>query len=299
MRRSTRALAACLLLSASVGSGTADASAPSDTAQDAPSEAASDVKNVVTYGDSYAANPHQIVGMANQYEELKPLLADYPRTGQLESGKECLQAPDNWPRLLENGGELDVSDWSCTAQTSRTMLDRIDASIDAGDLTADTDSVVFPVGLNNFGPWGQKDGLDVTDFDAVQDAYASDMREAARRVRAVAPDAELVIGGMPQLTAGDTFCFVNVVPDRPFGLPVEYLTRVQDAAQSMQRDSAAEIGAEFVDLRANSQGHDSCAPDQQRYIAGLIDTTTPDYKMIVHPSQLGQEFIAGQVSAAL
>ncbi|OLT53381.1 hypothetical protein BJF89_17640 [Corynebacterium sp. CNJ-954] len=71
---------------------------------------------VVTYGDSYTANPSQLVGMANQYEELKPFLTDYPRTGQLESGKECLQAPDNWPRLLQDEG-MDVRDWSCTAQT--------------------------------------------------------------------------------------------------------------------------------------------------------------------------------------
>lgn len=285
--RATRVFATCLLLSATVGSATATAGVASPA-----------TTKVVTYGDSYTANPSQLVGMANQYEELKPFLTDYPRTGQLESGKECLQAPDNWPRLLQDEG-MDVRDWSCTAQTSRTMLDRIDASIAAGDLTADTDSVVFPVGLNNFGPWGQKDGVDVTDFDAVQDAYAADMREAARRVRAVAPDAALVVSGMPQIGHGDRYCIVNVVPDHPAGLSVPYLARAEDAVQTMQRQSAEEIGATFVDLKAASQGHDSCAPDADRYIAGLIDTTTPDYKMIIHPSQAGQRFIAGQMAGVV
>ncbi|AHW65290.1 Putative secreted esterase [Corynebacterium glyciniphilum AJ 3170] len=285
--RATRVLATCLLLSATVGSATATAGValPAST-------------KVVTYGDSYTANPSQLVGMANQYEQLKPFLTDYPRTGQLESGKECLQAPDNWPRLLQDEG-MDVRDWSCTAQTSRTMLDRIDASIAAGDLTADTDSVIFPVGLNNFGPWGQKDGMDVTDFDAVQDAYAADMREAARRVRAVAPEASLVVSGMPQIGHGDTYCIVNVVPDHPQGLSVPYLAKAENAVQAMQRQSATEIGAQFVDLKSASQGHDTCAPDAERYIAGLIDTTTPDYKMIIHPSQAGQRFIAAQLGAAV
>lgn len=285
--RATRVFATCLLLSATVGSATATAGValPAST-------------KVVTYGDSYTANPSQLVGMANQYEQLKPFLTDYPRTGQLESGKECLQAPDNWPRLLRGEG-MDVRDWSCTAQTSRTMLDRIDASIAAGDLTADTDSVIFPVGLNNFGPWGQKDGMDVTDFDAVQDAYAADMREAARRVRAVAPEASLVVSGMPQIGAGDTYCIVNVVPDHPQGLSVPYLAKAENAVQAMQRQSATEIGAQFVDLKSASQGHDTCAPDTERYIAGLIDTTTPDYKMIIHPSQAGQRFIAAQLGAAV
>ena len=285
--RATRVLATCLLLSATVGSATATAGValPAST-------------KVVTYGDSYTANPSQLVGMANQYEQLKPFLTDYPRTGQLESGKECLQAPDNWPRLLQDEG-MDVRDWSCTAQTSRTMLDRIDASIAAGDLTADTDSVIFPVGLNNFGPWGQKDGMDVTDFDAVQDAYAADMREAARRVRAVAPEASLVVSGMPQIGHGDTYCIVNVVPDHPQGLSVPYLAKAENAVQAMQRQSATEIGAQFVDLKSASQGHDTCAPDAERYIAGLIDTTTPDYKMIIHPSQAGQRFIAEQLGAAV
>ncbi|MGJ0184033.1 GDSL-type esterase/lipase family protein [Corynebacterium glyciniphilum] len=285
--RATRVLATCLLLSATVGSATATAGValPAST-------------KVVTYGDSYTANPSQLVGMANQYEQLKPFLTDYPRTGQLESGKECLQAPDNWPRLLQDEG-MDVRDWSCTAQTSRTMLDRIDASIAAGDLTADTDSVIFPVGLNNFGPWGQKDGMDVTDFDAVQDAYAADMREAARRVRAVAPEASLVVSGMPQIGHGDTYCIVNVVPDHPQGLSVPYLAKAENAVQAMQRQSATEIGAQFVDLKSASQDHDTCAPDAERYIAGLIDTTTPDYKMIIHPSQAGQRFIAAQLGAAV
>jgi hypothetical protein len=292
MRRFPRAtsatgvLATCLLLSTPVGPAAAAL------------EAAPAATTVVTYGDSYTANPSQVVGMANQYEELKPFLTDYPRTGQLESGKECLQAPDNWPRLLQDRG-VDVRDWSCTAQTSRTMLDRIDASIAAGDLTADTDTVIFPVGLNNFGPWGQKDGVDVTDFAAVQDAYRADMREAARRVRAVAPEVSLVVSGMPQIGDGDRYCIVNVVPDRPAGVSVPYLAKAEDAVQTMQRQSADDIGAEFVDLKTASRGHDSCAPDTERYVAGLVDTTTPDYKMIIHPSQAGQRFIAEQLASVV
>lgn len=280
-------LTTCLLLSATVGCATAVAGVA------APASA-----KVVTYGDSYTANPSQYVGLANQVEELRPFLTDYPRTGQLESGKECLQAPDNWPRVLESRG-FDVRDWSCTAQTSHTMLDRIDASIAAGDLSEDTETVIFPVGANNFGPWGQEDGVNVFDFTAVQKEYKEDMREATRRVRAVAPEARLLVPGLVQLTAGDVFCPINVVPNHSAGVWIPYLSRVQDALQDMQRDSASDINARFVDLRSASLGHDSCAPDAERYVAGVIDTTTPDYKMIVHPSQAGQRFIADQIDKEL
>lgn len=255
-------------------------------------------KSIVTYGDSYTANPDQFIGIVNRIAALSPLTANYPRTGQLDSGKECLQAPDNWPRLL-TGMNLDVHDWSCTAQSSATMLDRITASAETGDLNRDTDAVIFPIGINNFGPWGAHDGLDIADFNAVQQAYLSDMHEAAGRVRAIAPRAKLFVVGVPQITNGDLYCAINVVPGHPGAVFVPTLSRVENSLHWMQQQAANDIGAQFVDLKSASQGHDSCAPDTQRYVAGIIDTTTAGYNMIAHPSQAGQRFIAEQVASAI
>jgi hypothetical protein len=54
-----------------------------------------------------------------------------------------------------------------------------------------------------------------------------------------------------------------------------------------------------VDIVDGARGHDTCAPDADRYVAGIIDTTTPDYNMAFHPSDAGSRFVADTVAADL
>ncbi|WP_342004632.1 hypothetical protein [Corynebacterium bovis] len=104
---------------------------------------------------------------------------------------------------------------------------------------------------------------------------------------------------MPQISNGPWYCAVNIAPDRPGGVAIPWLGQVENYVQANQREAADAIGGEFIDIKADSIGHDSCAPDAQRYVAGVIDTTTPHYNLIGHPSLLGSQFIADEVAARL
>lgn len=48
-----------------------------------------------------------------------------------------------------------------------------------------------------------------------------------------------------------------------------------------------------------SAGQNTCGRDGDRWVAGLIDTTTPVYNMALHPSRAGSAFVAQQVAGAL
>ncbi|WP_181645883.1 GDSL-type esterase/lipase family protein [Corynebacterium heidelbergense] len=249
--------------------------------------------NVVYFGDSFTANPDQARNFSRGFN---PAAMDgYP------SREGCLQAPDNAPRLLAEKTKLAVDDWSCTAQTSRSALTRVDSAIRTGDIHPGTRSVVLALGMNNFGPFAVNDGVNVADPGAVRAAYIADMHEAANRIRSVAPNAQLVIQG--QLSVSDPvsamYCSVNVVPNMPAGFPIPILRDAENWNRQNQIDASREIGARYVEVKDPSADHNSCAADQERWVAGVIDTTTPDYHMMFHPSHAGSDFVATQVAKAV
>lgn len=245
--------------------------------------------NIVTFGDSYTANPDQIYN-AVQGGSSGLVPNDYPGQGG------CLQASDNWPRQLSERVGAPVADWSCTAQTSRSMLDRIEAAINAGDLHAGTRSVVMAVGMNNCGPFGLRDGVNIFDPRDVHRNYMADIEAATDRIRSVAPNANIVNAGMLSVTSGDALCLVNVLPNSPLGVPGQPVELVESWNMDNQRMAAEANGIEFVDLKTPSEGHATCAPDAQRFVAGGIDTTTPDINMFLHPSAAGSAFIADRLA---
>ena len=77
------------------------------------------------------------------------------------------------------------------------------------------------------------------------------------------------------------------------------LRDVENWNRDNQRSAAAEMGADFVEIMDGARGHGTCAPHQARYVAGIIDTTTPDYNMAVHPSNAGSHYVANTVAGRL
>lgn len=244
--------------------------------------------NLVTLGDSFSANPDQFRNYTRAFNPA--VFQGYPST------EGCLQAPNNWPRLLADQTHRPLSDWSCTAQTSTTMLGRLDRAIATGNVHNDS-TVVIAVGMNNYGGFGVADGVNILDPGAVRDRYISDIKAAAAKIRGVAPQAKIVISGaLPTVDRNTaTFCALNVVPNAPAGVSIPLLRDVENWNRDNQRDAAAAIGARFVDMFPSAVGHDTCAPDAQRYVAGIIDTTTPNYNMAFHPSQAGSQNLVNQL----
>lgn len=257
----------------------------------APAASAAPNSNVVIMGDSYAANPDQYYNTLRGIDGFVP--DNYPETGN------CLQAPNNWPRLMQQRHNLPVNDWSCSGLTSHSALSRIDRAVNAGDIHAGTRTVVLNYGMNNFGPAGGDNGANFLDPGDVRNRYLADVRAAAAKVRAAAPGVNIVLTGQMAITSGMMFCLANVVPNFPAGLPVPVLSDVESWLQGNQREAARQIGASFVDLKSETANNATCAPDNERYVAGILDTTTPDYNMMIHPSLRGSNYIADRMAGAV
>lgn len=86
--------------------------------------------NIVTFGDSYTSDPDEI---RNTVRDIQiPAVQDWVWNYPHNNG--CLQGPENWPRQLQAKTGTPVNDWSCTAETSQSMLAKIDSAIGAGDI---------------------------------------------------------------------------------------------------------------------------------------------------------------------
>ena len=91
-------------------------------------------------------------------------------------------------------------------------------------------------------------------------------------------------------------CLINVVPNAPLGIPVPLLQQVENNTRSFQERAAREIGATFVDIKTASASHNTCARDSERWVSGLVDTTTTHYNMPYHPSHAGSGFVAQELA---
>lgn len=265
--------------------------------------AAQPAGNVVVFGDSFTSNPDQyrtsllnITGSsAGSSGSSARILDSYP------SQAACLQGPDNWPRQLQARTGVWVADWSCTGHRSIDLPGHVDHAIRSGDLNAGTRAVALSLGFNDhWRPIIDAPGT-AYNVDAVRNAYVRNMHEAVAKIRGAAPRAKIIIPGMLSITGGrgDQLCLFNVGPNLPLGVPAPRVRQWEQRPQDYQRALARQVGATFIDIRAQSAGHSTCAGDANRWVAGLIDTTTPAYNMALHPSRAGSAFVAEQVARAL
>lgn len=258
--------------------------------QDATPTAEAAPGPMVVFGDSFVSAPDQYVtyGLADD--------PNYPSTDG------CVQDYSNWPRRVADQTGREVHDWSCNGMTSGEMLGKIDRARDVGALNAGTGVVALSVGLNDWGPYGfTKDGNNFLDPGVVHGAYVDHLRQAAEKIRAVAPNAQIIMPGMLSVTDPNSlFCPLNVIPEFPLGVPVPVLHDVENWNRDAQQDAANQIGATFIDVKGASWDRSTCStPDSERMVAGWIDTTTPDWKMVNHPSAKGNQFVADLVKAQI
>ena len=254
--------------------------------------------NVVVFGDSYASNPDQYRDTALKYFARWGSSTSSTRIyDSTRSQAGCLQGPNNWPSQLDARTRSTVEDWSCTGHRSKDLPGHVDHAIRAGALNRHTRAVTFAVGIND--QWRPIFGDESSDPQHIRTQYLQNIREAAAKVRAVAPEAKLIIPGLLSVTDGGRLCVLNIVPNAPFGVPAPRVAEWERRAQQDQRYAARLIGATFVDIRALSAGHGTCAKDSDRWVAGVFDTTTPGYNMALHPSKAGSAFVADQVARAL
>lgn len=251
--------------------------------------------NIVVFGDSFVANPNMY---RNRLRKIDFFTDGYPIQDM------CLQAPDNWPRQLAAMTNKEVIDWSCSAQTSKTMLYRIDAAIAKGHINKNTSNVIMSVGMNDYAPFNimTQLGLKAIDTQKVFNDYIYNLDRAKEKIKSAAPNAKIIIAGT--LSVSENYgakgvCVLNIIPDLPLGVILPQMQNIEKWNQDNQRIASHRIGATFVDLKETSKYHNTCAKDSERWVAGIVDTTTPRYNMILHPSYNGSRHIAQEVSKVI
>lgn len=113
---------------------------------------------------------------------------------------------------------------------------------------------------------------------------------ALTAVRKKAPSATVMILGYPQILprTADLSCY----PVMPISMgDVPWLNHQQDLLNDVVSRAARETGAQFVDMRPSSAGHDACKPVGQRWIEPAVG---PVNAFPVHPNATGEAAMARQ-----
>lgn len=227
-----------------------------------------------------------------------PQVQDFVYGNGQPSRHGCLQSQNNWPRQLGRITGVPIDDFSCTADPSHTIPTRVNWAIGSGTIHRGTRAVVISVGINDFRPYGMARGADPLNPGKVRSDYVNNIRTAVNKARAAAPGAKIIIAGTLSISDPgplNTLCFLNVVPNAPAGIPMPPLQQVENLARDNQRAAAAATGATYVEIKDPSRSHSTCAPDRQRWVAGVVDPGAPHH-MSLHPTSGGSRFMAETIS---
>ncbi|WBQ04654.1 SGNH/GDSL hydrolase family protein [Kribbella sp. CA-293567] len=113
---------------------------------------------------------------------------------------------------------------------------------------------------------------------------------ALDRIRQLSPNAKILVTGYgTYIRPNGCYPLVPVWP-----VDANYLQATVDRLNTMLAQQAAAHGAEYVDLRTPSIGHDACAPSSQRWLEGLVPSSIA---APLHPSQAGMAAF-GRIVAA-
>ncbi|MEK0373122.1 GDSL-type esterase/lipase family protein [Corynebacterium mastitidis] len=241
-------------------------------------------KQIVAFGDSYTA--HAGKGGPRGVEP-----------AQTPWAAKCATDRENWPKLAGEHLGKTVGDWSCNGMSVDMAL-YLEMAIQYGDLGPDTEEVVIMYG--GLDPFYWVDGaVQMVNPGAVNNSsvFRQFLIRVKDRIREVAPQARLTLASYPEYISGDTYCPVNFNGvATPIAVPGASVA--QTAMRDTVRETAAGIGANFIDVFAQSIGHGTCTPDPaQRWTVGFIDSA--EHTMPSHPSNAGQQAMGNIVAEGL
>jgi lysophospholipase L1-like esterase len=228
----------------------------------------------------------------------------------------CGQSRKAYPFLVAEARDLSLVDMSCgnaTTEDGTTAQTRPDGRSwppQLSVLTKQTELVTVSIGLNDFSLF--QDAVagcaSLASSDPTGSPCADDPRTAGwsaypaqigqriaaylGEVRTRAPKARIVVVGYPQIVPSSGTC-----PELPLA-PGDYafVRGLLEQAVDAQRQAAADAGVTYVDVYAQSAGHDICAGDD-----AWINGAQPqqDAAAAYHPFDTYQSAVAGMVEDAL
>lgn len=171
----------------------------------------------------------------------------------------------------------------------------VGAQLDA--VNADTDLITMTIGGNDDGlfigtiaacisaaalTWGFgspcKTIYGNTFANKIDNIVFPNVRQALIATKSKAPNARIaIVGYLQQLPAGGCWGMGIAWGD------VDYVRGIQDRLNNKIKQAAAEAGVTFVDMKAASQGHDSCQSSSVRWVEPFLGNSP----VPVHPNAAG------------
>ncbi|WP_156892686.1 GDSL-type esterase/lipase family protein [Corynebacterium sputi] len=250
---------------------------------------------LVTFGDSFTANPDTVLNALNNSGLPIPELEG---TVPVETTDGCAQAMNNWPRQLGEQQGLSVADYSCTAGTSTGAVQKLQTAIADGKVGPGTKHIVAMIGGNDFGGFGALDTMTPPTKENVNAQFMDNMDAFVAEARRVAPDVQITLAGYPEVLDQNRLCLIQLDGNAPVGfeVPGNLGVQYQDWMAEQMGWAADKHDLVFVDNYNMTRGHSTCAPAEQRYVTGIIDNET-DWNMQLHPTAEGSRVVAENVGA--
>lgn len=268
--------------------------------------------NLVTFGDSYMANPIPVEFMgakARQAAEDSGIPLPPQINSELEkfSPYGCGQSQINTPRQIAAMKGMQLNDYSCPgagvyADASLSKLDhQVDNALRDGALNDKTSHIVIQIGFNDsYQDLAQSvvtEGLPnvALNLDAhyakQKTLWFEALNRSLDRIEASAPNAKVFISDYPTIsepnTAGQCLLHVEMIPGN-IGIPVFWIKDAETNVHQWAEELANNRNLGFVNLRDSTINRHECAPDSEREIAGVIDTTNQSgFNLPVHMTNNG------------
>ncbi|AKK06806.1 GDSL-like Lipase/Acylhydrolase family [Corynebacterium mustelae] len=249
-------------------------------------------KNVVMFGDSVLANPTFL--WAEIFQGPGKATKNAPGDWRCPRGESRIAA--SLQRLI--GGK--VEDFACTGAVAYAPIDankslkkQVDTALNQNQLSPATTNVLIQIGVND--TW-KAPGL----YHIQSQRFVDEMRVQVGRIKAAAPNARVSFVSYPAMVGphGETCPFhINNAP-APV-IPVGAVRSALNAAHDWQRQSAAATGSDWINIEPETKGHDMCAPQNQRWVAGILDNSTEPYNITTHLTHRGNDEVARILSRHL
>lgn len=265
---------------------------------------ADEAQNVVSFGDSYFANPttEDFAGAkaAAIIEQVSPALAELPavqdQLAQYEAPGGCGHGDNNIPAQIAEKLGMENRDYSCAGAVaylplSNTLAAEVDRAVEDGALDGNTALVPIQIGFNDT---YQTVGVP-TELKSA--AYAQALDSAIAKIRAAAPQARIMILNYPTISDPDTSmqCLVHVDylgQDIDGGVPAPWILWGEEDTSQFAQDAATRNGAEFVNVRELTTDRNECTSDENRIVAGVIDNRSGEYNLPVHLNATGVNLLS-------
>lgn len=283
-----------------------------------PSPSVHGVRRALTVVFGAAAAAAMTIGVAappasaagEKYVALGDSMASGPLIPDITGNIACGRSTHNYAHdLAASLGVAELRDVTCSGAETKHMTEPQSLSVlgvptgtappqfDA--LSADTTLVTLTIGGNDAGLVGIAEdcvNLDPTATPCKTRYTAGGVDQVAQRVDAVAPRVAAVLDGIHQrspnarvlvtgyglyIKAGGCWPFQPVLP-----VDADYLQGNVDRLNNVIATEAAAHGAEYVDVRTPSTGHDACQSASARWVEGYVplNPAAP-----LHPNQRGEE----------